>query len=199
MPTPVDSAADALLPLGRLAPVVQRSRVADGTKRANQLFAASLEDYSASLDSAETDQKPFDLQMSSPFPPLLRVYMFTMTTHPSERQEGAYRIQVMLPGKARHFDATDNPFIILAGFEPKLEVFAMWDAMAHDVATGIAHSKGVQLRENTLLTALSQGVACQQRTLRHAGETETVIASRPDALPEALELRWQLSIERLTA
>ncbi|WP_342770983.1 hypothetical protein [Microbacterium bovistercoris] len=188
-----------LVPPGMFDPTVQRSRVTEGTKRANQLFASGLEHYAASATAHLTDKKPFDIPMLSPFPPLLRVYMFTLTTHPSERQEGAYRIQITLPQQRRHFDTTDDPFLILAGYEPNLEVFALWDALAHDEGQGITHSKGVQIREETLLTALSQGVACQRRTLRRSGDTETVVAARPDALPEALELRWQLSLERLTS
>jgi len=179
--------------------MVQTSRASKSTQQANRLFASSLADCCDLSNAPDLDRKPFDLRMLPPLPPHLRVYMFTMTTHPSERQAGAYRIQIILPKKSRHFDTTDDPFVILAGFDPNLGVFALWDAEAHDVGKGIPHSKGVQVREDTLLTALSEGVARQHRTLRDAGEAETVVASRPDALSEALELRWQLSIERLTS
>lgn len=182
-----------------LSPMVQTSRASESTRRANRLFAGSLKGYSDPSHAPEIERKPFDLHLLPPLPSHLRVYMFTMTTHPSERQEGAYRIQIILPKKSRHFDTTDNPFVILAGFDPNLEVFALWDAVAHDVAKGIPHSKGVQIREDTLLTALSEGTARQRRSLRDAGEGEIVVASRPDALSDALELRWQLSIDRLTS
>lgn len=179
--------------------MVTRSRASAKTKLANQLFAASLTNRSDPASTPELDKKPFDLNLLAPLPGLLRVYMFTMTTHPSERQQGAYRIQIMLPKQARHFDMTDDPFVILAGYDPILEIFCLWDAAAHDVGKGIPHSKGVQVREETLLAAMSEGMARQSRHLRDVGEHETVVASRPDALPKAIELRWQLSIERLTA
>lgn len=199
MPDPVDNAATLPMLWDTLASMVQRSKASESTKHANRLFAASLAGRCAPTSDPEIDKKPFDLQMEAPLPPLLRIYMFTMTTHLSERQVGAYRIQIILPKKSRHFDTTDDPFVILAGFDPNLEVFALWDAAAHDIGKGIPHSKGVQIREGTLLTALSAGLARQRRSLRDAGETETVVASRPDSLPDALELRWQLSIDRLTS
>jgi hypothetical protein len=120
-----------------------------------------------------------------------------MTTHPSERQLGAYRVQIILPNKSRHFDTTGDPFVILAGYDPNLDVFALWDADAHDTGRGIPHSKGVQILEDTLLQAMSTGTAQQTRKLRGSSESEVVVASRPDTLSDALELRWRLSIGRL--
>ncbi|MFF8783673.1 hypothetical protein [Streptomyces sp. NPDC015125] len=182
---------------GTLVPMVTRSRAGASTRLANRLFAESLANRCSPRDTLDLDKKPFDLHAAAPLPPLMRVYLYTMTTHPSERQEGAYRIQIILPNKGRHFDTTDDAYIVLAGYEPNLEVFALWDADAHDVGKGIPHSKGVQILEDTLFEAMSAGVARQARKLRGTDESETVVASRPDTLPEALELRWQLSIERL--
>lgn len=177
--------------------MVMRSRAGASTRLANRLFAASLADYCSPGDTRELGMKPFDLRAAAPLPPLMRVYLYTMTTHPSERQQGAYRIQIILPDKSRHFDTTGDAYVILAGYNPNLEIFALWDADAHDIGKGIPHSKGVQILEGTLLEAMSLGVARQTRKLRGIDESETVVASRPDTLPDALELRWQLSIERL--
>lgn len=184
---------------GALEVLVARSKAGASTRLANRLFVTSLvKDYHPG-DAFGLDKKPFDLRAAPPLPPLMRVYLYTMTTHPSERQQGAYRIQITLPDKSRHFDKTDDAFVILAGYDPNLEVFALWDADAHDIGKGIPHSKGVQILEDTLLEAMSVGVARQTRKLRGSDESETVVASRPDTLPEALELRWQLSIERLVS
>ncbi len=185
--------------LGTLAPMVMRSRAGASTRLANRLFAASLADHCSPGNTLELGKKPFDLRAAAPLPPLMRVYIYTMTTHPSERQQGAYRIQIILPNRGRHFDSTDDAYVILAGYNPNLEVFALWDADAHDIGKGIPHSKGVQILEDTLLEAMSLGVALQTRKLRGTDESETVVASRPDTLPEALELRWQLSVERLVS
>ncbi|WP_329159575.1 hypothetical protein OHA63_25845 [Streptomyces anulatus] len=183
--------------LGTLAPTVTRSKAGASTRLANRLFAASLAGCCSPDGTLELGKKPFDLRAAAPLPPLMRVYLYTITTHPSERQQGAYRIQITLPNKSRYFDTTDDAHVILAGYEPNLEVFALWDADAHNIGKGIPNSKGVQILEDTLLEAMSLGVARQTRKLRGADESETVVASRPDTLPEALELRWQLSIERL--
>ncbi|WP_144836713.1 hypothetical protein [Kocuria rosea] len=184
---------------GKPALMVTRSRASEGTRLANQTFAAALVEQCAPDPTFGTDKKPFDLHSVASLPPLLRVYMYTMTTHPSERQQGAYRIQIILPKQGRHFDTTDDAFVILAGYEPSLEIFALWDADAHDVGDGIPHSKGVQVLEDTLFEALSTGTAQQKRKLRGTDMMETVVACRPDTLPDALELRWQLSIERHTS
>lgn len=147
-----------------------------------------------------TEKKPFDLRAEAPLPSLLRIYTYKLTTHPSERQRGAYRIQVTLPAAAnRHFDSSDEAFVILAGYEPELSVFALWDADAHDSGDGIPHSKGVQIHEDCLLEAVISGLAQRTRELRSPMIEETVLAARPDHLFEALALRWKLYIERLTA
>lgn len=180
---------------------VVRAKAQGRTREANQRLATSLGGRCELRDPAAMHQKPFDLLSRAPLPTLLRVYTYGLTTHPSERQAGAYRIQITLPAAARgHFDWSEDAFVVLAGYEPGLDVFALWDAEAHDAGHQIAQSKGVQVHESTLLEAANQGLGLQDRKLRpRTLGVETIVAARHDRLFDALCLRWQLYIDRITA
>jgi hypothetical protein len=201
----VDNQIAGMLPLfpesaSTMTPQIARSKASGITRLANQIFADAIAEQGKPSTIFATDKKPFDLHAGTPLPSVLRVYTYTLTTHPSERQTGAYRIQITLPESAnRHFDHSDEAFIILAGYQPDLAVFALWDADAHDPPEGISQSKGVQVHQDCLLEAAVSGIAQRTRRLRGWMADETVVAARPDRLTEAVILRWNLYIERLTA
>lgn len=183
---------------GKLGPVVPRTRAHRKTRQLNDAFIRALGDR-CDPDYATASSKPFDVHAYAPLPSLLRVYLYRLTTHAGERQAGAHRIQITLPrGSNQHFDTTDDAFPILAGYDEQLKLFVLWDAAAHDTPAGMPYSKGVQVHEDTLLDALASGISKQTRTLRGASQTtETVVAAHEDLLYDALDLRWQLHVERL--
>lgn len=181
-------------------PVVVRSQTQGRTRDANERFISSVRDRCLLRQPGDALKKPFDLYNRAPLPALIRVYTYGLTTHPSERQLGAYRIQITLPAAAKgHFDWAGDAYVVLAGYEADLDVFALWDADAHDAGGPIPQSKGVQVHENTLLRALNHGIGTQERSLRpRALGIETIVVARPDHLYDALVLRWQLYIDRIT-
>lgn len=178
-----------------------RARAAQATVTAHQRFLSALAGVASPSGPDALQYKPLVLRGVAPLPPLMRVYLYNLTTHASERQQGAFRIQITLPnarGARGHFDWSDGAFVVLAGYAPELDVFALWDAGIYDTAGGIAHSRGCQVRDATLYDAMARGTAELPRRTRTGGPAnETVIAATPRHLARALDLRWSRTVERL--
>jgi hypothetical protein len=176
-----------------------RVRAAQTTIRAHHHLVEDLEGFAAPATPQAAHYKPLVLQGGPSWPGLLRVYLFNLTTHLSERQKGAFRIQITLnrDKQPAHFDWSGGAFVVLAGYAPTLDVYALWDAGVYDVDEGIAHSRGCQVLDSTLYAAMTDGLAEQSRTMRSTRVIETVIAATGPNLARALELRWQRTVERL--
>lgn len=135
--------------------------------------------------SVHLSERPLEVTCVPPLPSRMRVYLYRLTTHAAERQAGAFRIQIMLPGQSRrggraHLDYSDDHVAVLAGYHEGLDVFALWDAGLIDGPDGIPFSRGCQVLDETLYRALVEGVAEQQRQLRQRGDgrRRPVIAPR---------------------
>lgn len=173
-------------------------RVGAATVRTHQRMVHGLAS-STSPRTSTIRSRPLELTGKAPIPPLVRVYAYTMTAPPSERQSGAYRIQITGLGPGRepaHFDWSDGAFVVLAGYEQSLDVFALWDAGVYDGPEGVAWSRNCQVLDRTLYAALSKGVAEQRRHLRGSVD-ETVVACSGRHLVEGVALRWERTVQRL--
>jgi hypothetical protein len=148
-------------------------------------------------DHSGVDSKPFEIDMGSPLPHRVRIYIYTLTHPPGGRTLGEHKIQVILPdhsNRARsNFDNSDGRFVLLMGFEPELKVFALWDAGLY---TDIPYSRNVQIKPETVYEAYSGRVAMQERRLR-GGVREVVIAARRDYLVDAVVARLEVTVQRL--
>ncbi|MCW2599495.1 MAG: hypothetical protein JWM02_1324 [Frankiales bacterium] len=178
-----------------------RVRAAASTTRAHQQMIRDLEGAATPATPNAALYKPLVLHAVDSLPPLLRVYLFNLTTHTSERQMGAFRIQITLnSGKQpAHFDWSNGAFVVLAGYSQSLGVYALWDAGVYDIGDGIAFSRGCQVLDSTLYSAMTKGLAEQERRMRNSGLRETVVAATAGNLERALELRWQRTVDRLIA
>jgi hypothetical protein len=169
----------------------------------HERFVAALGALAFVRSSSGTTSRPLELHGRAPLPAAMRLYLYRMTTHSAERQPGAYRIQVTLPGLRRrsergHFDHHDDAFVLLAGYAPELDVFALWDAGLIDTPAGIPFSRGCQVRDTTLYAAMNDGIAEQVRTLRSREHgTEIVVAARASRLVDGVQRRWQRTVERM--
>jgi hypothetical protein len=173
----------------------------------NSIFTKSLYGYVEQPDPSSLVSKPFDVTIMEPVdhPAHLRVYLYNMTTHINERQTGAYKVQAII-GKGHrrqeraHFDTADNAFVLLAGYEPELEVFCLWDAPLYDLR-GLTYSQNIQVKDETLLAALTEGLAMQRKSLRGitpgSSNFEDVVAVHRTRLSEGLQRRWDLTVARL--
>lgn len=119
-------------------------------------------------------------------------YTYTITRQLRGRPQDEYKIQVIIPGASRgtrqRLDTPDGRYPLLVGYSPEFRVFALWDATLY---ADFAYSRNVQVREMTLVRALSVRVSEQERFLRQGGRRvlEVILAARAEHLAEALSLR----------
>jgi len=84
--------------------------------------------------------------------------------------------------------------VLLVGFEPTSGVFALWDAGLY---RAIPYSRNVQIKAETLVGAYARGIALQRRLL-WGTYVESIVAALPTRMLEALEVRMELTRQRLT-
>ena len=131
-------------------------------------------------------------------PPKVRVYLYTATHPPGGRTTGEHKIQLIVPGQDRgqrgDFDYSDGRIVLLAGYEPELDVFILWDAGLY---RDFSYSRNVQVKAETVYTAFAGRIGRQMRKLRKVGG-ETVIAARSGKLGDAIVERMTYTLRRLT-
>jgi hypothetical protein len=145
----------------------------------------------------ELQDKPIELELHLPLPPVLKFYAFTATQHESERQTDTYKIQLThvprFPEGARwKFSREDGIRPILIGFVPSLAVFILWDADFNDAGKGFTYSKSIQAPPGLVYEALANGKAVKSRRVRGMG-TEQIVAARYSRLIEGLLMRIEIS------
>lgn len=147
--------------------------------------------------SSDPEKKPLEVNLKHPLPEKLRVYIFNATHPPGGRTLGEHKIQVILPGQLRghraNFDHSGGRIVLLAGFEPELRVFVLWDAGLY---TDIAYSRNVQVRAEKVYAAFAGEVILQDRQLWDS-KAETIVLSPEYKLCQALKLREQVTCDRL--
>ena len=150
---------------------------------------------------SEIERKPLDVDLSTPMPSRVRVYLFNVTRPPGGRPLGEHKIQLIIPGQKRgeraNFDQSDGRIVLLAGYAAEEDVFVLWDAGLY---ADFAWSRNVQVRAATLIEAAAGRVAEQERRLRPTdGEavTETLLACPPQRLSDALMRRFEITRRRM--
>lgn len=179
---------------------IHSSRVGADTQAAHASFAAALGSR-ADHGAEALGRRPLVLRCSSPLPELLNVYLYRPTSPESERKEGTYRIQItgLAPRRERgHFDRSNGALPLLAGFEPDLRVFVLWDAGIYDRGEGIVWSRNVQVAGRTIFDAMARGMSEELRHLR-GGHDEIVVACTAGQLDQGIVRRWDLTLARLLA
>jgi len=148
------------------------------------------------------DRKPLELDLSSPVPAKLRVYMFNATRPPGGRPLGEHKVQLIVPGQSRgqrgNFDQGGGRMALLVGYAAEDEVFILWDSGLYN---DFAWSRNVQVKHETIIQASAGRIATQFRQLRPGGgeeALETVIAAPAGKLSEAIDRRIQLTRERVS-
>lgn len=147
------------------------------------------------------ERKPLELDLASPLPSRVRVYLFNATRPPGGRPTGEHKVQLIMPGQKRgergQFDQSEGRIVLLSGYAAEEDVFVLWDAGLYP---DFAWSRNVQVRAETLIEAAAGRVARQERRLRPGdGEavTEVLLACPPPLLPEAIRQRQDLTRARL--
>jgi hypothetical protein len=146
--------------------------------------------------------KPLLLKLQLPLPPSLRCYLFQATQHESERQMDTFRVQLTAGEPASYermvFSREGGVRPVLMGFDPRLEVFIIWDADVNDDGGGFKFSQGVQVPPTIVYHAAASGISEGVRNVRRAARQETIVAVRADRLVDGLLRRIELSNRALT-
>lgn len=147
------------------------------------------------------DRKPLELELASPLPGRVRVYLFNATRPPGGRPTGEHKVQLIMPGQKRgqrgQFDQGDGRIVLLAGYAAEEDVFVLWDAGLYP---DFAWSRNVQVKAETLIEAAAGKIARQDRRLRPPGGdsvTEVLLACPPALLADAIRERQDLTRARL--
>jgi hypothetical protein len=140
--------------------------------------------------------KPVEVDVGPPVSLRLRVYLYNVTHPPGGRTLGEHKIQLMVPGQGRaergNFDHSGGRVVLLAGYEPELSVFVLWDAGLY---RDFPFSRNVQVKAETVYGAYANGVCAQERRQWHA--KEVVVAAYKTRLLDGIQLRAQMSLYRL--
>lgn len=147
------------------------------------------------------EQKPLELDLAPPLPGRVRAYMYNATRPPGGRPLGEHKVQLIVPGQRRgergSFDHGDGRIVLLVGYAAEEDVYIFWDAGLY---TGFAWSRNVQVKAETIIEASAGKLATQFRQLRPATgrpALETLLATSPERLAEAIVRRVQLTRDRL--
>jgi hypothetical protein len=146
---------------------------------------------------SDIENKPLEIDLTSPLPPKLRIYIYNATYPPGGRTMGEHKIQLIVPGQARsargNFDSSGGRIPLLAGYRADLGIFMLWDA---DLYVDFAYSRNVQVNPETVYEAFAQGIGRQHRRLWNHS-TETVVTCDARHLPQAILERQRHTINRL--
>lgn len=145
--------------------------------------------------------KPLEVDLKPPLPQKIRLYIFNATHPPGGRTMGEHKIQLIVPGQERgqsgSFDQTGGRIVLLAGYEPELEIFILWDSGLYPDFT---YSRNVQVKAETVYGAFAGKVCQQKRHIRRQKleiKVETVLTARAKLLEEALLTRMKLTRTRM--
>jgi len=149
------------------------------------------------VEHSTIDAKPLEVNLRQPLPTLLRVYIYNLTHPPGGRTQGEHKVQITLPsvgrGQRGELDHSDGRIVLLIGYDAEMSVFVLWDAGLY---REIPFSRNVQVKAETVYGAYATGLTKQVRQL-WGGAEEVLVAAHSSNLPEAIQLRIGLSLDRL--
>ncbi len=130
------------------------------------------------------------MELRSPLPNRVRVYIYNATNPPGGRSSPEYKIQPSLSGQKkdgdrRNFDWSGVDFVLLCGYVREHDIFVFWDASLH---TNFTHSKNIQVRTENILGAAEGSVITRQDRLLQTGP-EVVISAPRQLVPVAIAER----------
>ena len=154
------------------------------------LHRAFLEPFDGAVEScSDAGRKPLLVDLASPHPRRLRVYLYSLVHGAGERARREYKIVLRVPGQPLDeygsFEHSEGRFTVLAGYDATLDVFVLWDAVLHP---RFKNGGNLQIRDEAVRSAAAIGAAEQIRRLV-GGKRELVLACQSHNLPRALAAR----------
>lgn len=180
---------------GRVKPLTERVSQQELHRRFTDALGRAVR------SNSPFERKPLEIDLASPLPGRIRVYLFNATRPPGGRPLGEHKVQLIVPGQGRgvrgRFDHSDGRIVLLAGYAAEEDVFILWDGGLYN---DFAWSRNVQVKAETIIEASAGKLAVQERRLRPAdgpAVTETLLAAPPSRLADAIVRRIELTRERL--
>jgi hypothetical protein len=124
-------------------------------------------------------------------------------TAPFERQVGAHKIQITVPGLAPgervHVFEEPGRFVVFAGLSEAFGTWTLWDAGLLVSDEGISWSRNLQVAADALSEAVRVGVATTTKAMRETNigaARMTIVSCRRTLLAAGIAERFRLSLER---
>ena len=159
----------------------------------------------ASAVESEPGTKPLLATLNGALGLRIQAYLWHATA-PYEREVGAHKIQVTLPGVPSHsrihIPRDPDRLILFCGFASQFDTWILWDADLFMLPEGITHSRNLQVSVEALTDAVAHGVAVSTKRVRRTtiGSVEArIVTCRRSCLAQAIEERFRLGIERALA
>lgn len=130
---------------------------------------------SALVSSSATNERPLDIQLSSPSPLSLTVYLFPNTNPHGGRQSDEYKFNLTVPGQTRgvkaNFD-TNMGIPLLVSYTKEFDVYIIYDADRHK---NFVWNANVQSKLDFITDACINGISI---CVRQRGEKLIAVTSR---------------------
>ena len=133
----------------------------------------------------------------------IQAYLWKATA-PFEREIGAHKIQITLPGAPKgeriHIPTEPGRLVLFCGYAETFDAWILWDAELFMTPEGISYSRNLQVSIDGLAQASAEGVAVTTKNLRETAlgpHESTIVTCRRTRLLDALEIRLGLNIERV--
>lgn len=163
------------------------------TTELNKYFIKCLGD--AVVSHSDINKKPLCVKITIPEEKKLRVYLYNANNPPGGRPLGEYKIVLNVGqnyGCRGNFDYSDGYIVLLIGYVELYDVFVFWDATKHK---DFAFNKNLQVKAETVLTALANELSFQKRRTNNG--KEIVIATKSENLKLAIRERIDLMIKQI--
>ena len=122
-----------------------------------------------SVIESEPREKPLMATLTGALGLRIQAYLWQATA-PFEREVGAHKIQVTLPGLPRgariHIPYDPGRLVLFCGFAPQFDTWILWDAELFMVPEGISYSRNLQVSVEALTEAVASGVSVSSKKLR---------------------------------
>lgn len=149
------------------------------------------------ITHSKLNYKPLELDLKLPLPRYIRLYMYNLTDPPGGRTLGEHKIQLIAPGQERgkraSFDHSGERILLLSGYQASTGVFVLWDA---ELYPDFSYSRNLQVKAETVYAAIAGEIGMQERFIKGQGK-EIVLTSNAKSLIDAINLRMQITYERL--
>ena len=159
----------------------------------------------ASVIESEPRKKPLLATLNGALGLRIQAYLWHATA-PYEREVGAHKIQVTLPGVPRNrrirIPREPGRLVLFCGFASQFDTWIFWDADLFMLPEGITHSRNLQVSVAALTDAVAHGVSVSTKKVRKtiSGSVEaSIVTCRRSCLVQAIEERFRLGVLRSVA